>query len=159
MLVARQRKVAILLVVGAVLILAACGSSHATPIRKRHPAHEVHGKSLTFGLPVPRSGACGMEAGTPGLPTTVVECLVFPAPRLPAHKVGRTYLYASGRVNVCRGERCLANPEPRWTLHLDESVAVGPFRCTALRSGTLCVVKKTGQGFLLDERGLTERIR
>jgi hypothetical protein len=99
-----------------------------------------------------------MEAGIPGLPTDV-ECLVFPAPRLPAHKVGTVYLYGSGRVKVCRGEGCLGNPEPRRTLHLDESVAVGPFRCTALHSGTLCVVKKTGRGFLLDARGLTERVR
>jgi hypothetical protein len=69
------------------------------------------------------------------------------------------YLYASGRVEVCRGERCLANPEPQWTLHPDKSATIGPFRCTALRSGTLCVVTKTGRGFLLDVRGRTERLR
>src|SRR5436190_11533792 len=102
-----------LVVVAVVAMLAACGSSHSTrPVPHRDP-----GKQRTFATPVPRSGACGMVARVAGL-TTEVECLVFPAPRLPAHMVGTVYLYASGRVKLCRGEGCLGNPEPRWTLSL-----------------------------------------
>jgi hypothetical protein len=33
-----------------------------------------------------------------------------------------------------------------------QSIPFGPFRCTALRAGTRCIVRKTGRGFLLTNR-------
>jgi len=95
-----------------------------------------------------------MVAGIPGLPTEV-ECLVFPAPHsVPPQKVGTATLDASGRVKICRGQRCLGNPDARRPLRLGKSVAIGPFRCTSLRSGVRCVVTKTGRGFVFTARGV-----
>ncbi len=67
-------------------------------------------------------------------------------------------LTASGRVRICRGERCLTpgNPgvddlEP--PLRRDQSVAIGRFRCRAERANMRCVVIETGKGFVIGRRG------
>lgn len=137
---------------GAAMVVAGCGSAHTAPPVSGGP-HRIPGKQRTFATPVPKSGACAMAAGIPGLPTEV-ECWVFPAAKA---KVGSVTLYTSGRVRVCHGQGCLANPEARRPLRLGQSAVVGPFRCASLRVGIRCVVTKTERGFLLSA-GRVKRI-
>jgi hypothetical protein len=54
-------------------------------------------------------------------------------------------------MSVCRGVGCLGNgPENAFTLRYGRSVRVGPFRCTSRRDGMLCVVVRSGHGFLIN---------
>ena len=57
---------------------------------------------------------------------------------------------------ICHGQKCVGNPpEDARTLRYGHSISVGPFRCTALRRGVHCVVKKLGYGFLLSAHHVT----
>jgi hypothetical protein len=64
-------------------------------------------------------------------------------------------LHVNGRLDQCRGVRCLSNgPTNATTLGYGASVVVWPFRCTSLRTGMRCV-RIHGHGFLLSRAGVT----
>jgi hypothetical protein len=48
-----------------------------------------------------------------------------------------------------------ASATVRWfTLSYGRSVTVGPFRCSSLKTGMRCVVRKTDRGFLIARSGI-----
>jgi hypothetical protein len=62
---------------------------------------------------------------------------------------------SSGKLTPCRGLRCIGNnPDRDPTLKVGHSIDFGPFRCTSLREGVRCVVRKVDHGFRLSTRGL-----
>jgi hypothetical protein len=64
-------------------------------------------------------------------------------------------MHANGRLDQCRGVRCLGNgPDNATTLAYGRSLVVGPFRCTSLTTGMRCVVRTSGHGFLLSRAGV-----
>jgi hypothetical protein len=57
----------------------------------------------------------------------------------------------SGRLSICRGQRCLGDPpENTPTLAYGRRVRVGRFSCTSAASGVRCVVVASGRGFVID---------
>ena len=59
-------------------------------------------------------------------------------------------LRANGKLTVCHGVKCIGNPpEGVPTLTYGAWLDNGPIRCTSLKVGVRCVVRKTGKGFLI----------
>ena len=57
----------------------------------------------------------------------------------------------TGRLRICRGERCLGDPpENTPTLAYGRQVRVGRFRCASEQAGIRCTVVATGRGFVID---------
>ena len=129
------------------VLLSGCGraAGNENPTARRtHP----HGAARWFVTPGSNGALCQMTVA-PYAPTSVL-CLVGP-PQVPANKAITATLTPAGHVKVCNGEGCLSNGGGP-TLPYGHSIALGPFRCTALRAGVLCVVTSTGRGFLLSAR-------
>ncbi len=83
----------------------------------------------------------------PAIPTSVwcVEELKVP----PSKALGVT-LTRKGHLKICRGEKCVGNPATDTpTLRYGHAISLGPFRCTSLRAGVRCLLKRTQRGFLL----------
>jgi hypothetical protein len=59
-------------------------------------------------------------------------------------------LHANGKLTVCHGVKCIGNPPDGVpTLTYGAFLDNGPIRCTSLKAGVKCVVRKTGKGFLI----------
>jgi hypothetical protein len=99
-----------------------------------------------------------MDVGLPGLAARV-WCLGPVRSLAEAHRALAVTLPASGRVKVCHGPGCVANaPDREPKLRYGRSISLGPFRCTSLRTGVRCVVKKLDHGFLLLRRHSVMRL-
>lgn len=95
------------------------------------------------------SGNIQCEVASAAPRGTYAYCQTFEPPR-------SARLTANGRVQICRGERCIGNgPENAFTLRYGTGVRVGPFRCTSRRIGMRCVVVRTGRGFFISRERLT----
>jgi hypothetical protein len=81
-------------------------------------------------------------------------CVVEP-PEVRASKAIGATLLPPGHLVLCHGSKRVGNaPEDARYGH---SISVGPFRCTALRRGVHCLVKKLGYGFLLSAHRVTRQ--
>jgi len=59
-------------------------------------------------------------------------------------------LHANGTLAICHGVKCIGNPpEGTPTLTYGAWLDNGPIRCTSLKAGVKCVVRKSGKGFLI----------
>jgi hypothetical protein len=59
-------------------------------------------------------------------------------------------LHANGKLTICHGVKCIGNPpEGTPTLTYGAWLDNGPLRCTSLKAGVKCFVRKTGVGFLI----------
>jgi hypothetical protein len=66
-------------------------------------------------------------------------------------------LHANGKVTVCHGVKCIGNPPDGVpTLAYGASLDNGPIRCTSLKAGVKCVIRKTGRGFLITPTTITQ---
>jgi len=102
----------------------------------------------------PNGARCEIDVGAPGLPNST-WCVVGP-PQLPFAKAVGVSLSASGHLRVCHGGGCVGNaPTGTPTLRYGRSLSLGPFRCTALRTGVRCIVTARGHGFVLGAHGVT----
>ncbi len=91
--------------------------------------------------------SCEMDDGRAGVPNHV-WCQSWKKPH-------RVTLRPDGRLNTCRGERCLGNPgENTPRLAYGKHITVGRFRCFSLQAGIKCVVISSGRGFLIDKVGV-----
>jgi hypothetical protein len=107
-----------------------------------------------FVTPGPNGASCEIDVIVPNLPKRT-WCVVEP-PKVKASKAIGATLTPSGYLVICHGLKCVGNaPEQTRTLRYGHSISVGPFRCTALRRGVHCVVKKLGYGFLLSADRVT----
>lgn len=80
---------------------------------------------------------------------TYADCQTVKPPR-------SVKLTADGRVQVCRGVRCLGNgPTNAFTLRYGQAIRVGPFRCTSRKDGIRCVVIRSGHGFFISRERVT----
>lgn len=78
----------------------------------------------------------------------LVSCWTVDAPQ-------RVHLRAGGRLETCRGRRCIdfgcgcveGFDYPR--LAYGRTIAFGRFRCASLQAGVRCTVSRTGKGFLI----------
>ena len=60
-----------------------------------------------------------------------------------------------GRLKICRGTRCLANPaENTPTLGYGRKMTIGRFACSSRKSGVKCTVIRSGKGFLISRTGV-----
>ncbi len=116
------------------VVLAAClafgaGQGSAAGIR-----HFFFGPGVTT--------SCEMNIGVPKLPTSVY-CQTYP-------HTESVLLNAAGKLSICHGLKCIGNPPDGIpTLVYGSWIDGGPFRCTSKRAGILCVVRRTGHGFLI----------
>jgi hypothetical protein len=79
-------------------------------------------------------------------------------PKVSASKALGATLTPSGPLVICHGLKCVSNaPQHARTLRYGHSISHGPFRCTALRRGVHCVVRKLGYGFLLSAHRVTRQ--
>ncbi len=86
--------------------------------------------------------SCEMNIGVPKLPTSVY-CQTYP-------HTESVLLNAGGKLSICHGLKCIGNPPDGIpTLVYGSSIDGGPFRCTSKRAGILCIVRRTGHGFLI----------
>ena len=98
---------------------------------------------------------CEVAAAVPHL-GTYAYCVVE-GTAMPATKVASVTMSANGKLKICRGGSCGSDaPERTPTLKVGQSVNAEPFRCTGLPTGVICVVVKTGAGFLIDSSGITK---
>jgi hypothetical protein len=96
----------------------------------------------------PNGASCEIDFDMPDLGSEV-WCLSYAGGR-PYRTALAVAMSRSGKLRPCHGLGCIGNaPLQTPTLRYGKSVILGPFRCTALRAGTRCVVTKTGRGFLL----------
>ena len=59
-------------------------------------------------------------------------------------------LHANGKLTLCHGVKCIGNPpEGVPTLAYGAWLDNGPIRCTSLKAGVKCVLRKSGKGFLI----------
>jgi hypothetical protein len=82
---------------------------------------------------------------------------IFCTMRQPPRAVG---LSPNGRLQICRGLKCVGNPgegdvPPIRLLPYGKASTVGRFRCRSQRIGVMCVVIRTGKGFLINRSGVT----
>jgi hypothetical protein len=119
-------------------------------------ASASNGVHRFFGVRGTPTIGCELAAGVPGL-GTFVYCLSAPTPA----KGVSVQMSAAGKLQICRGEKCLSNPpDGEAMLRPGQSVTAGPFRCTVVKgptskSSVRCLVTKLGHGFLLGPHGLT----
>jgi Tol biopolymer transport system component len=61
------------------------------------------------------------------------------------------YLLPTGVARICRGPDCKTGSQKRTgpTLRVDQSLRVGPFECTALANGVVCIVRQYRRGFFI----------
>lgn len=108
----------------------------------------LNGASRTFFTPGPNGASCEIDLAPMG-PTAEASCRVWP-PVVPVRKAIGVTLTAKGHLTgICHGMLCMSNGPLGLPLLYGRSISLGPIRCTALRGGVRCVVKKTGRGFLL----------
>jgi hypothetical protein len=111
------------------------GQASATGIR-----HFFFGPGVTT--------SCEMNIGVPKLPTSVY-CQTYP-------HTESALLNAAGKLSICHGLKCIGNPPDGVpTLVYGSSIDGGPFRCTSKRAGILCVIRRTGHGFLIAPASIT----
>ena len=86
--------------------------------------------------------SCEMDSGMPTIGTSVY-CQTAP-------HYESVILRANGKLTICHGIKCIGNPpEGVPTLTYGAWLDGGPFRCTSLKPGVKCVVRRTGRGFLI----------
>ena len=86
--------------------------------------------------------SCEMDSGMRTIGTSVY-CQTAP-------HYESVILRPSGKLTICHGVKCIGNPpEGVPTLTYGAWLDGGPFRCTSLKAGVKCVVRKTGKGFLI----------
>ena len=86
--------------------------------------------------------SCEMDSGMRTI-GTAVYCQTAP-------HYESVILRPNGKLEICRGIKCIGNPpEGVPTLTFGAWLDGGPFRCTSLKTGVKCVVRKTGKGFLI----------
>lgn len=132
-------------VVTVTLALTGCGSSGGT--------------TSTRGT-APRTGAAYRGFVTPGVHG--VNCAIGFAgvtcganrPIRPYSRYVKVTLHVSGNLTRCHGLPCISNSGPVPTLAVGRSTTVGGFTCAALRAGVVCFVRTSGEGFLLNARGV-----
>ena len=115
---------------------------------KQQTAPKGSGKLTVAGFYSPSGNlSCEMDDGRAGVPNHV-WCQSWKKPH-------RVTLRPDGRLNTCRGERCLGNPgENTPRLAYGKHITVGRFRCFSLQAGIKCVVISSGRGFLIDKVGV-----
>jgi hypothetical protein len=65
-------------------------------------------------------------------------------------------LHENGKLTICHGVECIGNPPDGVpTLTYSAWLDNGPIRCTSLKAGVKCVVRKTGKGFLISPTSIT----
>jgi hypothetical protein len=122
------RRLPVVIVVAGILAVGA-GRASAAGIR-----HFFFGPGVTT--------SCEMNIGVPKLPTSVY-CQTYP-------HTESALLNAAGKLSICHGLKCIGNPPDGIpTLVYGSSIDGGPFRCTSKRAGILCIVRRTGHGFLI----------
>jgi hypothetical protein len=126
------------------------------------PGTKIHGKlagaMVEFFTQGTNGANCEIDVAPYVGPVTQVYCLSGlsrPDGSFREHTAICATLSKSGRLRISHlGPNCsvgnayLGAP----TVRYGQSIPFGPFRCTALRAGTRCIVKKTGLGFLLTNR-------
>ena len=86
--------------------------------------------------------SCEMDFAMPGLGTSAY-CQTVP-------HYESVVLHATGKLTICHGVKCIGNPPDGVpTLTYGAWLDNGPIRCTSLKAGVKCVVRKTGEGFLI----------
>jgi hypothetical protein len=86
--------------------------------------------------------SCELDLAMPQIGTTAY-CQTYPHTESVA-------LDANGKVTVCHGVKCIGNPPDGVpALAYGASLDNGPIRCTSLKAGVKCVIRKTGRGFLI----------
>jgi len=134
-------------VVGAALVALIAGALASS-------ASAAGGIHKFFFGPAGTNTDCEVAAAVPGL-GTYAYCVVE-GTNMPASKVASVTMSANGKLRICKGGACGSDaPEQTPTLKVGQSVNAAPFRCTGLPTGTICVVVKTGAGFLIDTSGVT----
>ncbi len=87
--------------------------------------------------------SCELDLAMPKL-GTVAYCQTAPP------HAESVILHTNGKLTICHGVTCIGNPpEGVPTLTYGAWLDDGPIRCSALKAGVRCVVRKTGKGFLL----------
>ena len=95
--------------------------------------------------------SCEVDVAMPKLGTTAY-CQTYP------HSAS-VVLHPSGKLAICHGIKCIGNPPDGIpTLTYGAWLDYGPFRCTSLKSGVKCVVRRTGRGFLISPTSI-KRVR
>jgi hypothetical protein len=86
--------------------------------------------------------SCEMDSGMATI-GTAVYCQTAP-------HYESVILRANGKLRICHGVKCIGNPPDGVpTLTYGAWLDNGPIRCTSLKAGVKCVVRKTGKGFLI----------
>jgi hypothetical protein len=117
-----------------VIALAGCVAVSAGPASGAGIRHFFFGPGVTT--------SCEMNIGVPKLPTSVY-CQTYP-------HTESVLLNAAGKLSICHGLKCIGNPPDGVpTLVYGSWIDGGPFRCTSKHAGILCVVRRTGHGFLI----------
>ncbi|HKD95230.1 MAG TPA: hypothetical protein VKB43_11035 [Gaiellaceae bacterium] len=103
------------------------------------------GEQRFFFTPGRNGASCEIDFDMPEL--SEAWCLAYQSSR-PERTALAVALRPDGTIKVCHG--CVGNaPDQTQTLRYGQSVSLGPFRCTALRAGVRCVIRKSGHGYLL----------
>lgn len=137
-----------LCLVAGLTLLAACGSAHSVSPREAQ---------RTFFTPGAHGASCEIDVYSPVLPTSAFCVMERGLTVKTESRAICVTLRPSGRIVAERGGRCVGNPPfPNPTVQYGHSVSLGPFRCTSLPAGVLCVVITTGRGFFLTPHHLTQ---
>ena len=117
--------------------------------------HASAGSRRVFFTPGPNAASCEIDVGLPSLPTSVWSVEEF---KVLLKKALGVTLTRKGHLKICRGEKCVRNPATGTpTLRYGDAISLGPFRCTSLRAGVRCLIKRTRHGFVLSARNV-ERV-
>lgn len=86
--------------------------------------------------------SCEVDVAMPKIGTTAY-CQTYP-------HTASVVLHPNGKLTICHGIKCIGNPPDGVpTLTYGAWLDYGPFRCTSLKTGVKCVVRRTGKGFLI----------
>jgi hypothetical protein len=86
--------------------------------------------------------SCELDLAMPKLGTSAY-CQTYP-------HAESVVLRANGKLTICHGIKCIGNPPDGVpTLTYGAWLDDGPIRCSSLKAGVKCVVRKTGKGFLI----------
>ena len=104
-------------------------------------AHAFAGEQHFFFAPGVTT-SCELDLAMPRIGTSAY-CQTYP-------HAESVVLSVNGKLTVCHGIKCIGNPPDGVpTLTYGAWLDDGPIRCTSLKAGVKCVVRKTGKGFLI----------